>query len=116
MEFGDGVKGGPLNRTMVTEARRLEMAYVNNMGVYTKVPREEARKSGTRVITTKWVDTNKGSEIEPNYRSRLVGRELNLSERPDLFAATPPRNVLHFSSAGVPRFNTGNGPTGSYVS
>ena len=59
------------------------------MGVYSKVPRAEATKIGAKVITTKWVDTNTGSEIEPNYRSRLVGRELNLSDRPDLFAATP---------------------------
>ena len=57
--------------------------------MYSKVPRVEARKLGAKVITAKWVDTNTGSEVEPNYRSRLVGRELNLSDRPDLFAATP---------------------------
>ena len=78
MEFYDDVKGGPLDRARVTEARKLEMQYFNKMGVYTKVPREEARRHGARVITTKWVDTNKGSQVEPNYRSRLVGRELNL--------------------------------------
>ena len=60
------------------------------MGVYSKVLREEARMIVAKVITTKWFDANKGSEAEPNYRSRLVGRELNLSDRPDLFAATPP--------------------------
>ena len=59
------------------------------MGVYSKVPRGEAKALGAKVISTKWVDTNKGSEGDPNYRSRLVGRELNLSDRPDLFAATP---------------------------
>ena len=66
------------------------------MGVYSKVPREEARKLGAKVITTKWIDTNKGSNTEPNYRSRLVGRELNLSDRPDLFAATPPLESLKY--------------------
>ena len=51
---------------------------------------------GAKVITTKWVDTNKGTDSEPNYRSRLVGRELNLSDRPDLFAATPPLESLKY--------------------
>ena len=81
------------------------------MGVYTKVPREEARQLGAKVITTKWVDTNKGSDSEPNYRSRLVGRELNLSDRPDLFAA--PLRASGISSADVLRLNAGDGPTGS---
>ena len=90
MEFWDDVKGGHLDRAQVIEARRLEMAYFKRMGVYSKVPIGEARSLGAKIISTKWVDTNKGSEQEPNYRSRFVGRELNLSDRPDLFAATPP--------------------------
>ena len=67
----------------------MEMAYFKRMGVYSKVSIEEARSPGAKIISTKWVDTIKGSEREPNYKSRLVGRELNLSDRPDLFAATP---------------------------
>ena len=66
------------------------------MGVYSKVPMAEAKRLGAKVITTKWIDTNKGSETEPNYRSRLVGRELNLQDRPDLFAATPPLESLKY--------------------
>ena len=95
-EFFDDVKGGRLDWDRVTEARRLEMQYFKDMGVYSKVPREEVRRNGAKVISTKWVDTNKGSEAEPNYRSRLVGRELNLSDRPDLFAATPPLESLKY--------------------
>ena len=89
------------------------MEHFRNMGVYSKVPMEDARRLGAKVITTKWVDTNKGSEAEPNYRSRFVGRELNLSDRPDLFAATPHLKALGISSADVPLLNTGNGPIGS---
>ena len=81
---------------MIT-ARKLEMAYFKRMGVYRKVPRQEAKDVGVRVMTTKWIDTNKGSDSEPNYRSRLVARELNLSERPDLFAATPPLESLRYT-------------------
>ena len=46
------------------------------------------------VISTKWIDTNKGDELHPNYRARLVGRELNLGKRDGLFAATPPLESL----------------------
>ena len=49
-----------------------------------------------KVVPTKLVDTNNGSGHEPNYRSRLVGRELNLSDRPDLFAATLPLESLRY--------------------
>ena len=89
MEFFDDVRGGGPDRDKVISARRLEMEYFKKMGVYSKVPKEEARRLGAKVITTKWVDTNNCSDAQLNYRSRLVGRELNLSDRPDLFAATP---------------------------
>ena len=79
--------------------------------VYSKVSMAEARRHGTKVIATKWVDTSKGSAEEANYRSRLVGRELNLAGRPDLFAA--PTGKLDISSVDVPLLKTCNGPTGS---
>ena len=47
-----------------------------------------------RVIIIKWMDTNKGDEKGLNYRARLVGRELALTKRHDLFAATPPLEAL----------------------
>ena len=62
--------------------------------MYTKVPRDHARRDGCKVITTKWIDVNKGNEKTPNVRSRLVGRELKLDNRLDLFAATPPLESL----------------------
>ena len=43
-----------------------------------------------KVISTKGLDINKGDEANPNHRSRLVGRELDLSKRDGLFAGTPP--------------------------
>ena len=51
---------------------------------------------GSKLITTKWVDTNKGTPEEPNYRSRLVGGEIKTDDRPDLFAATPPLESLKY--------------------
>ena len=41
------------------------------------------------VITTKWLDVNKNDEATPNYRARLVGREIAWDKRDDLYAATP---------------------------
>ena len=62
------------------------------MGVYTKVPRSQV--GGSKVITTKWLDTGKGDAENPNYRARLVGREIKMDDRPDLFAATHPLESL----------------------
>ena len=62
--------------------------------MYDKVPRAAATRDGCRVISTKWVDINKGDQKAPNYRARLVGRELKLDSRLDLFAATPPLEAI----------------------
>ena len=63
-------------------------------GVYTKVPRSAA--GGNKVITTRWIDIDKGDDENPNYRARLVGREIKTDERPDLFAATHPLESLRY--------------------
>ena len=45
-------------------------------------------------IIVRWIDINKGDSQSPNYRSRIVARELNTRNRDDLFAATPPLEAL----------------------
>ena len=47
-----------------------------------------------KVISTKWIEYNKGDEATPNYRARLVGREVAYDKRDDLYAATPPLESL----------------------
>lgn len=59
--------------------------------MYKKVPRSEATG---KVITVLWVGINKGGEINLNYRSRLVAREINTQANPDMFAATPLTEAL----------------------
>ena len=77
MEFWDDVNDWkPLTWELEVQARTLEMESFKKMGVHKKVPRDVAKKMGCKVITTKWVDTNKGDTLRPNYRSRLVGREV----------------------------------------
>ncbi len=104
-EFIDDVHEQPLNREMAIQARRTEIEYFRKMGVYTKVKRQPWMK----VISTKWIDTNKGDELRPNYRSRLVGRELNLCKKDGLFAATPPveslRMVLSICASSQNSYN-----------
>ena len=62
--------------------------------MYEKVPRWMAARDGCKVITTRWLGINKGDLRNPNYRSRLVGREMKTDSRLDLFAATPPLESL----------------------
>ena len=49
---------------------------------------------GTKPITVKWVDVNKGDDFEPNYRSRLVAREIRKHGEKLIFASTPPLESL----------------------
>ena len=91
-EFVDDVTGGRLDQKLAMKARKLEMDFFRRMKVYTKVSRLSA--AGCKIITTRWLDINKGDATRPDYRSRLVGRELNLDKRLDLFAATPPLESL----------------------
>ena len=46
------------------------------------------------MISTKWLDVNKSDDANPNIRFRMVGWELKLDNRLDLFAATPPLEAL----------------------
>jgi hypothetical protein len=91
IRFYDDVNGGEeLDKDKVIEARKLEMAFFMKMGVYSKVSKDEVKKMGGKVISTKWLDTDKGHI----YRSRLVGREIKRDKRQDLFSPTPPLEVV----------------------
>ena len=68
-----------------------EIQQIRNHKVYEKVPLQEChQKTGKSPIKVKWVDINKGDEINKEYRSRLVAKEIKMDKRCDLFAATPP--------------------------
>ena len=66
IRFLDDMNGyKELDKDQVIAARRLEIEYFRKMGVYKKVKREEAQRLGIKVITTKWLDTNKGDDKNP---------------------------------------------------
>ena len=91
----DDVTGKPLDARMVRAAREDEMAELARLKVYDEVDLAECwHLTGRPPITAKWIDTNKGDDASPKYRSRFVARQIRhrhgRSEREDLFAATPP--------------------------
>ena len=45
-------------------------------------------------MKSRWIDINKGDDQNPNYRSRMVGKEFNDGVLEGLFAATPPLEAL----------------------
>ena len=59
-------------------------------------PRDEEarRKTGKPAITVRWVDVNKGDDLNPNVRSRLVARQIRQAGEEAIFAPTPPLEAL----------------------
>ena len=73
------------------KARKDEIAYFRQTGVYEKVDVSESLKeTGKAPIAVRWVDIYKGDSANPNYRSRLVVKEFNTGVCPELYAAKPP--------------------------
>ena len=94
-EAWDDVLGACLEPKAVRAARMEEVEYIHKVNLYTKVPVTECRaKTGKSPISVRWIDMNKGDTEKPDYRSRMVAREINIHKREDLFAATPPLEAL----------------------
>ena len=91
LEAWDDVSGKALDPEKVKEARKEELGYFRRYEVYKKVPTKECwEKTGKAPIGVRWIDINKGDADNPEYRSRLVAKEIKRDQREDLFAATPP--------------------------
>jgi hypothetical protein len=92
-QFWDDATGRPLPPALVKKARSEEMEEVYRTNLYTKVPEQECYDvTGKPPISTRWVDINKGDDVAPECRSRIVAQEIKANDiyRDDLFAATPP--------------------------
>ena len=61
-EFVDDISGKSLDSDLVERARREEMEIIQDMGVWKVVD----RPMGKKVIGTRWVDINKGAEVNPD--------------------------------------------------
>ena len=83
---------------------------ISEMGVWEVIP----RPVGEKVISTRWVDINKGDEDRPKYRSRFVARELkprgshrgDVANWDEFYASMPPLSALRilFALAVTKRF------------
>ena len=99
-EFDDDVNGGVLDPRLVRAAREEELRWLRRRNTWTKVPWDQAiSESGKQPISLRWVDTNKGDDQRPDYRSRLVVREIRRGKSrvlPDaqLFSSMPPLEAL----------------------
>ena len=62
---------------MVIAARKLEIAYAEKKPFWETNPRKIAKDKGWKIVRSRWIDINKGDDLNPNYRSRMVGKEFN---------------------------------------
>merc|ERR1712051_1184798 len=72
------------------------MKYIDSKCVWEKMDKQEAIRQGFKIVDTRWIDTDKGDDAHPNYRSRLVGKEFNTGQEDGLFASTPPLEALRW--------------------
>ena len=95
--FHDDLTKQALKDALVKEARAKESLYFHSKGVWVTVPKKAARtQTGRNPVSVRWVDVNKGDEQNPNYRSRLVARQLKATDHSGetYFAPTPPLEAL----------------------
>ena len=74
-----------------------------------RFPEECFAVTGRAPIRVRWVDVNKGDDVTPNYKSRLVAQEVNRDRRDAIFAAMPPLEAKKalFSIAATKRAKSG---------
>ena len=81
-EAWDDVTGKKLDPHKVREARKEEIYEYHSHEVYEKRPIKECiDKTGKKPIQVRWIDINKGDSINPEYRSRLVAKEIKQDKR-----------------------------------
>ena len=108
----DDVSGVVLDTDGVQKARMEEMDIFRQYQVYTKVSEQESwNVTGKGPIGVRWIDINKGDTMSPEYKSRLVAKEIQRDKRDDMFAATPPLEAKRalFSLAVTEEFGTTKG-------
>ena len=69
----DDVRGGVLESE---ESSKRDERKSSGVGVWEPVIRKDMDAGGARAVSLRWIDTDKGDAGRPNYRSRLVVREI----------------------------------------
>ena len=82
VEYPADITNKPLDPDRVAKARREELAQFETHGVYVKVPIEDGHAAtGEGPIGSGWFGINKGVTGLPEYRSRLVAKEVRRNKR-----------------------------------
>ena len=89
------MSGQVLDKGLVAVARQKELKYFLAKQVWLKRLRYEAYQvTGKRPISVKLVDVNKGDDVNHNYSSRWVARDILLPGEEAVFAPAPPLEGL----------------------
>ena len=120
-DFKDDMTGQSLDGNLVAAARKQEMEFFLRKEVWVKVPRGTAKAvTGRQPIPVRWVDVNKGDDIHPEYRSRLVAKDIRFKGVESVFAAMPPveavRTVASLLATALPGENFGRQEKAGYSS
>ena len=107
-KYTDDLTGQVLNDALVLEARAKELSFFYSKAAWQKAPKATARAAtGRPAISARWVDVNKGDDLCPNYRSRLVARQIKAQDHSgnSYFAPAPrldaPRTVISMAMTRV---------------
>ena len=106
-KYKDDMSGQVLLDSLVHEAMDKELGYFEDKEVWELRSAGECRQvTGRAPITVKWVLTNKGDDDVPNYRARLVARQIRHAGVESVFAPTPPlegvRTVISLAASRLP--------------
>ena len=72
----DDVSNAALDPVQIRQARDLDTKLFTDLDVFTLKARAEQVRCSGKIIKTRLIDMYKGDATEPNYRSRLVGKEI----------------------------------------
>ena len=105
--FRDDLTGQLLDPSLVKAARAKDLEYFDGKEVWELRPINECRRlTGKPPLTVRWVDVNKGDDLNPNMRSRLVARQIRLAGEEAIFAPTPPlealRSIISMAATDLP--------------
>ena len=80
-----------LDPALVHCAKMEEKDFIDKTGLYDVVPRSNAAEKECRVIRTRWVTVNKGSDDAPRMRARWVAQEFRgrCGDKDEYFSETP---------------------------
>ena len=91
----DDLTGQVLDPKLVRVARQKELDFFDCKQVWSLRAFEKARRrTGKPPVTVRRVDVNKGDDINPNIRSRLVARQIRQQGDLAILAPTPPLESL----------------------